>query len=144
MSTSKRLLLAAALICAATLAVYAQGGAQDDSAHTPQKGSAERQAIMDALRGNQKVVFQVHFLKVHHGWAWADVTPLDGKGKPTAEGGPQLLHMDDGVWKVMDLSKVPEDPDDPEGAEDASPGFVRNVLKTFPGVPADIFPKSGH
>jgi hypothetical protein len=144
MHASKRLLLAVALICLTALMGYAQGGAQDDAAHTPSKGSAERQAIMDALRGDQKVVFQVHFLKVHHGWAWADVTPLDSKGKPTAEGGPQLLHFDGGVWKVMDLSKVPEDPDDPEGAEDASPVFVRNVRKTFPGVPADIFPKPSH
>jgi hypothetical protein len=36
---------------------------------------------------------------------------------------------------------APEDPKDPLGAEDASPGFVRNVMKTFPGVPRDIFPK---
>jgi hypothetical protein len=120
--------------------------------HTPEKGSPERKALMDALREEYKknsgdqnagdqVQFLVNFLKVHSGWAWADVTPLDGKGKPVAEGGPQLLHREEGGWKVMDLSKVPEDPKDPLGAEDASPGFVRNLQKTYPGVPADIFPK---
>ena len=112
-----------------------------DEVHTPEKGSEERQAIMDALRGNQPVVFQVNFLKVHNGWAWADTTPLDKQGHPTAEGGPNLLHFQNGRWKVMDLSKVPEDPNDPLGSMDASPGYVKNVIKTFPGVPRDIFPK---
>jgi hypothetical protein len=99
---------------------------------------------MDALRGGQQVVFQVHYLKVHGGWAWVDVSPLGRQGKPTAEGGPELLHQEHGVWKVLDLSKVPDDPEDPLGPEDASPGFIRNLLKTYPGVPKDIFPKPQH
>jgi hypothetical protein len=140
----RRLWLAFALVCAAALVGYGQGSAPDDLAHTPEKGSAERQAIMDALRGSDQVVFQVHYLKVHHGWAWADVTPVDSKGQATAEGGPNLLHLVAGKWQVLDLSKVPEDPKDPLGAEDASPGFIRKLRKTFPGVPADIFPKPTH
>jgi hypothetical protein len=111
-------------------------------AHVPPMGSSERQAILDALRGDQPdVKFKVHYLKVDAGWCWVDTTPLDRAGQPTAEGGPNLLHLEDGKWKVMDLAKVPEDPNDPLGAEDASPAFVRNVMKTFPGVPRDIFPK---
>lgn len=113
-----------------------------DEVHTPAMGSAERQAIMDALRGNEDIRFQVHHLKVHDGWCWVDTTPLDKNGRATAEGGPNLLHFESGKWRVMDLSKVPEDPDDPLGAEDASPTYVRNVMKTFPGVPKDIFPKA--
>lgn len=112
-----------------------------DEVHTPEMGSAERQAIMDALRGNEDVRFQVHHLKVHNGWCWVDTTPLDKNGQATAEGGPNLLHFENGHWKVMDLSKVPEDPDDPLGVEDASPTYVKNVMKTFRGVPKDIFPK---
>ena len=112
-----------------------------DEVHTPEMGSSERQAIMDALRGNEDVRFQVHHLKVHNGWCWVDTTPLDKSGHATAEGGPNLLHFENGKWKVMDLSKVPEDPDDPLGVEDASPTYVRNVMRTFPGVPKDIFPK---
>jgi len=116
--------------------------AQKDAAHSPTKGSTERQAILDALRGgNQEVMFQVHYVKVHDGWCWIDTTPLDKKGQATAEGGPNLLHLEDSTWKVMDLSKVAEDPKDPLGAMDASPGYVRNVVKAFPGVPRDIFPK---
>ena len=119
-----------------------------DAAHTPATGSPERKAIMDALRADQKanfegknIVFKVHYLKVHNGWAWLDVTPLDEKGKALAEGGPNLLHMENGNWTVKDLSKVAEDPADPMGAEDASPGFIRNLRKVYPEVPLDIFPK---
>jgi hypothetical protein len=112
-----------------------------DELHTPEKGSTERQAIMDALRGDQNVVFQVNYLKVHNGWCWVDTTPLDKQGRATAEGGPNLLHLENGKWKVMDLDKVPDDPNDPLGSEDASPTYIRNVMKTFPGVPKDIFPK---
>lgn len=113
---------------------------KSNTAHTPAMGSAERENILDALRDGQDVKFKVHFFKVHNGWCWIDTTPLDKDGRPTAEGGPNLLHLEDGKWKVMDLSKVPEDPKDPLGAEDASPGFVKNLMKTFPGVPRDIFP----
>jgi hypothetical protein len=120
----------------------ASGGKEtSDDLHTPAKGSDERQAIMDALRGNQQVVFQVNYLKVHNGWCWVDTTPLDKGGRATAEGGPNLLHLENGSWRVKDLAKVPDDPNDPLGPEDASPTFVKNVMKTFPGVPRDIFPK---
>jgi hypothetical protein len=131
------------LIICVWLTGYAQAarGQVSDKVHTPAQGSSERQAILDALRRSQDVVFKVHFLKVHDGWAWIDTTPQDKRGRAVAEGGPNLLHLEDGKWKVLDLSKVPDDPKDPLGAEDASPGFVRNVRKTFPGVPADIFPK---
>jgi hypothetical protein len=112
-----------------------------DQIHEPAKGSAEREAILNALRSNPQEKFQVHFIKVHNGWAWVDTTPLDGNGQATAEGGPNLLHLVNGKWKVQDLSKVPNDPKDPLGPEDASPPFVRNVRKTFKGCPADIFPK---
>ncbi len=97
---------------------------------------------MDALRGNQQVQFQVHHLKVHNGWCWVDTTPLDMNGRATAEGGPNLLHRENGNWRVMDLSRVPEDPDDPLGSQDASPTYIKNVMKAFPGVPRDIFPAS--
>ena len=120
-----------------------------DEPHTPVKGSPERKAIMDALRpGYQEtasqVTFVVNFLKVHNGWAWTDVTPLGPDGKAVAEGGPALLHFENDVWKVIDLSTVPEDPKDPLGPEDASPGFVNNLRKMYPGIPLDIFPKKKH
>lgn len=118
------------------------GKGSSSKAYTPAAGSPERKAIMDGLRLDQKVVFKVHYLKVHGDWAWIDVTPLDGKGKPVAEGGASLMHKENGAWKVIDLSVIPEDPDNPQGPDDPDPKFVKAVQKVFPGVPADIFPKT--
>jgi hypothetical protein len=117
-------------------------GAGDSAAkaHIPPVGSPERKDVMDALRGDQKVVFKVYYLKVHGDWAFVDVTPLDDKGKPVAEGGASLMHKENGAWKVMDLSVLPEDPDNPMGPDDPTPKFVKAVQKAFPGVPSDIFP----
>ncbi|MFL6374436.1 MAG: hypothetical protein ACJ73D_07215, partial [Pyrinomonadaceae bacterium] len=59
-----------------------------DTVHTPAKGSAERNAIMDGLRAEYKkmsgpddrafrgaITFNVTFLKVHNGWAWIYAEP---------------------------------------------------------------------
>ena len=143
-----------AVFCFALAAAGLVFGAQfalADEPHTPAKGSAERKAIMDAIRPTYKgegsdgqIVFLVNYLKVHNGWAWADVTPLGSDNKPVAEGGPAFLHYENQVWKAIDLSTIPEDPKDPLGPEDASPGFIRNLRKMYPGVPLDIFPKPKH
>jgi hypothetical protein len=132
-------------ILAIILSALTSANAQvQDKVHSPAKDSAERTAILDALRNQDAAKFQVHFIKAHNGWAWVDTTPLDKNGKAVAEGGPNLLHFENGKWAVMDLSTVPEDPNDPMGAEDASKVFVANVRKTFAGVPTDIFPKPSH
>ena len=135
------LVLLFAVLC---LPLVAQTPTRKSGPHIPASGSAERKAIVDALRGDQDVIFKVHYIKAHGDWCWIDTTPLDKQGHPTAEGGPNLLHLENGKWKVMDLSNVPEDANDPLGAEDASPGYVKNLMKTFPGVPRDIFPKPSH
>ena len=109
--------------------------------HVPAAGSAERKAITDGLRGDQKVIFKIHYLKVHGDWAWIDVTPLDEKGKPVAEGGASLMHKEAGGWRAMDLSHMPEDPDNP--MQEPTPKFVKQLQKEFPGLPADIFPRAG-
>ena len=132
------------LLIVLCMTVIAQNNSDNSRPHIPANGSPERKAIVDALRGEQDVTFKVHYIKVHGDWCWIDTTPLDKQGHPTAEGGPNLLHMENGKWKVMDLSKVPEDPKDPLGPEDASAGYVKNLMKTFPGVPHDIFPKPSH
>ncbi len=127
------------LTAAAVLPVFG------DEVHEPGKGSAERKAILDALRAvqfpKQEVVYVVNYLRVHNDWAWVDVSPQDRKGTPVAEGGTALLHCKKGTWGYVDISKVPEDPKDPEGPMDASPGWVKNLIKVHPEVPADIFPK---
>jgi hypothetical protein len=136
-------------IGAATLIGCGQSAFADEP-HTPARGSPERKAIMDALRPTYQaetsgqITFVVNYLKVHDGWAWTDVTPLGSDNKAVAEGGPALLHYDNDVWKAIDLSTIPEDPKDPLGPEDASPGFIRNLRKMYPDVPLDIFPKKKH
>ena len=141
-----RHLLLLTLLACLSLSPHSVSAQGQGALHTPAKGSAERQAIMDVLReeyfkgSGQRVVFQVNHLKVHQGWAWADVTPLDGKGKAVGEGGPNLLRYEKGAWVIVDLSGVEDDPDDPLGPMDPTPRYIKNVQKKYPGVPADIFP----
>ena len=123
-----------------TCALNAPKSNAQPGAHVPPMGSAERKALTDGLRGDQKVVFKIHYLKVHGDWAWIDVTPLDEKGKAVAEGGRSLMHREAAVWKAMDLSGLPDDPDNP--MQDPTPKFVKQLQKTFPGLPADIFPRT--
>ena len=132
--------------------VGTSGSAQSaDKLRTPAKGSAERQAIMDALRDKfktetaaQDVVFKVDYLKVHRGWAWIDATPLDAQGQPLVEGGKSLLHFDGAKWNVIDLSLIQGYTDDPMGAEDASRGFIKSLRRKYADVPVDIFNSRAH
>jgi hypothetical protein len=107
--------LQACSIAARQVSVQKAGADSNAKAHTPPAGSPERKDVMDGLRGDQKVVFKVHYLKVHGDWAFVDVTPLNDKGKPEAEGGASLMHKENGSWKVMDLSVLPEDPEQSDG-----------------------------
>lgn len=63
---------------------------------------------------------------------------MDEKGKPVAEGGTSLMHKEAAGWKAMDLSSLPEDPDNPR--LEPTTKFVKQLQKKFPGLPADIFP----
>lgn len=141
---NRQILIAVALAGMAAAGIpAARAGA--DAAHTPADGGSERRSILKALpRHYHAVNFTVNYMKVHHGWCWTDVTPLNDKGKAVAEGGPQLLHLNAGKWIVLDLNSVPADPNDPLGPEDASVGFIKNLRKKYTGVPADIFPKPKH
>lgn len=114
------------------------------SSKAPAHSSGQRQDVLHALRTRKEASFQVHVMNITDEWAFADVTPLDKGGRPIAEGGPHVLQLLDGKWKELDLSKVPPDPKDPLGMENSSPGWIKNVQKTYPGVPRDIFPKASH
>lgn len=118
-----------------------------DQVHTPEKGSAERTAILDTLRGEyttgsgSAVKFLVHHFKVHRGWAWINVVPLDKSGKPEGEEWPSLLRQVNGEWVIIDLVAI-AGPDDPVGPADPSADYLRRLQKKYPQVPSDIFPKS--
>ena len=135
-TTLKVLMIAAAMALTLALNGLAQG--TPAGAHVPAPGSAERKAITDGLRGDQKVVFKIHYLRVHGDWAWIDVTPMDAKGTAVAEGGTSLMHKEGGARKTMDLSGLPDDPDNP--MQEPTPKFVKQLQRKFPGLPADIFP----
>jgi hypothetical protein len=139
-----RPLLTLACLAMVSVSVFA------DKLHTPAKRSPERKAILDVLRENfrkynvdvnQAVEFKVHYLRVHHGWTWADVTPLDARGKPIAEGGTSLMHYLGGKWSAIDLTTIPPDPDNPMGDQEASIEFLKNFHHKYPQIPLDIFPK---
>lgn len=105
--------------------------------YSPPKGSSERKAIMDALRVkyNQPVLFQVHYLKVSHGWAWTRVTATV-HGKPAFESEAALLHKEAKEWKVMQSV-------DQSGECAIEPKCLaaeyKNVKRKFPAAPSGIF-----
>ena len=93
------------------LAVAQTAAAQ--RAHTPARGSAERQALMDALRGTvqrelgKPAIFEVRELRVLGDWAFADVTPrkpdgsaFDFRGTPMEQAWREGF-VDDGMYAVL-------------------------------------------
>ena len=92
------------------------------SVHTPQPGSPEREAIMDIMRldfcrkgthsdaaaahRNPGVFFKVYFLKVHGDWALTCVLPVGAAGKIIAEPRWGLLLRKSGRWVDVDYLKA--------------------------------------
>jgi hypothetical protein len=73
--------------------------------HTPARGSAERQAIMDALRApvrrelGKPVIFEVRTLRVLGTWAFVEAVPRKPDGSPfDYRGTPYQQAIDDGVF----------------------------------------------
>lgn len=105
------------------LLVSLTAASAQERARTPGPGSAERRAILDALRApvekelKRKVVFKVDKLKVFGGWAFALGTPqqpggkaMDYSGTPYGQqvrdgafddGFSALLRLRAGKWKVV-------------------------------------------
>ena len=82
--------------------------------HTPKPGSAERSAIMNALRvpvqksyhGRRPTFTNVRDFRVGGGWAHLSCAVVDSKGKPFD---PEmqldlsaLLHLEKGKWRVVE------------------------------------------
>lgn len=125
-----------------------------DELHAPEKGTPERQALMDALRaalddrkgGNYQphrgtITFVVNYLKVHNGWAWTFADPHSpDPNDQFGESSGFLLHLEDGEWRVMKLPPMVNDPDDPENLDYPSRKDVQRIRKQYPTAPADIFP----
>jgi hypothetical protein len=120
-----------------------------DSVHTPAAGTAERKAILDALHAEyttgsgSAVKFLVKHIKVHQGWAWINVVPLDKNGTPEGDEWPSLLRLNNGKWTIIDLIAIAQPFEESEGPRSPSPRFLRAVQKKYPSVPGDIFPAAG-
>src|SRR5437763_12270380 len=108
--------------------------------------AAQRKAVLAGLSkksGTGKIVsWKVNILNISGDWAFTDVTPLDKAGHPLSEQKVAVLHHvhskgRDRGWKELDLSKVPADPNE----EEYGPGFQKNIRKTFPFLPKEIFAK---
>ncbi len=126
-----------------------------DQLHTPEKGSLERQGMMDALRdefndrrspGHQphrgSIIFVVNYLKAHNGWAWSYADPHSSDASDSfGENSGFLLHQEGGQWKVMKLPAMVSDPSDPENLDYPSRRDVEKIRQKYPSAPADIFPK---
>ena len=126
-----------------------------DQLHTPPRGSAERQALMDALREEYRtrrdnagrpyqgnITFVVIYLKVHNGWAWTYAEPHSSD--PNDEFGENsgfLLHQQGRRWGVMNLPPMVDDPDDPENLDYPTRRDVERIRRMYPSVPTDIFPR---
>lgn len=98
--------------------------------HTPPEGSAERTAILDAIRDQQKrktsltiAKFTVESLKVHNGWAYivTDTESADGEPYGMLEA---LLQDQGGQWKMVE--EVDSD--------------RASVKARYKDAPEDIFP----
>lgn len=124
-----------------------------DELHTPPRDSSERRAITDALReefnnpqsihyvpDRGRIVFVLHTLKVHNGWAWTFVEPRSEKDTKASfrESSPFLLHLEGGQWRIMKLPMGVED--DPDIAYPTVKD-VENISKMYPSMPADILQK---
>ncbi|HSP62115.1 MAG TPA: hypothetical protein VLQ90_03945, partial [Pyrinomonadaceae bacterium] len=126
-----------------------------DQLHTPEKGSLERQGMMDALRDEfndrrspdyqphrGSIIFVVNYLKAHNGWAWTYAEPHSSDTSDSfGENSGFLLHQEGGQWKVMRLPAMVNDPNDPENLDYPTRKDVERIRRMYPLIPTDIFPK---
>lgn len=147
-----RLILFPILLVTALLGIATPAFAQQ--VRTPERGSAERAAILDGLR--QAVAseigvalrFEVRDLRVLNGWAFADVRPLDprGGGRYDYAGTPleeewregfmddgicALLRLQNGRWTAVELAIGPTDV--PWEAWDDQHGVPSRIFPNYRG-----------
>jgi hypothetical protein len=123
-------------VAVTNLAAAADSG---PDAYTPQPGSAERKAILDALRawgGDMDVIYVVRHLKVKNGYAWAHVLPQSKDGSSHYEDLSALLKEDQGRWAVAEVPCAEED----NPACIGDPGYFDGLKQRFPEMPEDILP----
>ena len=125
------LLLVASLVLA--------GCASVNTAHTPPDGSAERNAILQAVQhslarqGRKNLVLDVPYLKVHNGWAWIQVNPKSADGRQHYESQSGLLQQAANKWTLLEWMPAEE------GTDYAK--YFAKLKAKYPSAPPDIFPQ---
>ena len=110
-----------------------------NTAHTPPDGSAERNAILQAVhqalarQGRKNLVLDVPYLKVHNGWAWIQVNPKSADGRQHYESQSGLLQQTGNNWKLLEWMPAEE------GTNYAK--YFQKLKAKYPSAPPDIFPQ---
>jgi uncharacterized protein YceK len=110
-----------------------------NTAHTPPDGSAERNAILQAVhhalarQGRKNLVLIVPYLKVHDGWAWIQVNPQSADGTQHYESQSGLLQQQTNKWRLLEWMPAEEVTDYTK--------YFKNLKAKYPSAPPDIFPQ---
>ena len=121
--------------------------AQADSAYTPARGSAERKAILDAMRAHrrrfdaQPVIFVVGHLRVQRGWAWLSVAPQSPDGRSKYEDESALLRRRAGRWEVVETMSAAGEREGTPLEDDCA--WFQRLRRRLNAVPAAILPAEG-
>ena len=125
------LLLVASMVLASCASV--------NTAHTPPDGSAEKNAILQAVQhalarqGRKHLVLNVPYLKVHNGWAWIQVNPQSADGRQHYESQSGLLQQTGNTWKLLEWMPAEE------GTNYAN--YFKDLKAKYPSAPSDIYPQ---
>jgi len=110
-----------------------------NTAHTPPDGSAERNAILQAVQhalarqGRKNLVLDVPYLKVHNGWAWIQINPKSADGRQHYESQSGLLQQAANKWTLLEWMPAEE------GTDYAK--YFSKLKAKYPSAPPDIFPQ---
>ena len=121
--------------------------AQADSAYTPARGSAERKAILDAMRAHrrrfdtQPVIFVVGHLRVQRGWAWLSVAPQSPDGRSKYEDESALLRRRAGRWEVVETMPAAGEREGTPLEDDCA--WFQRLRRRLTSVPVAVLPAEG-
>ena len=110
-----------------------------NTAHTPADGSAERNAILQAVhhalahQGRKNLMLDVPYLKVHNGWAWIQVNPKSADGRQHYESQSGLLQQTGSKWTLLEWMPAEEGTDYTK--------YFQKLKAKYPSAPPDIFPQ---
>ena len=118
-----------------------------DTVRTPPQGSAERKAILDAMRAERArfdtlpVVFVVRWLKVRGGWAWLQADPQSPGGAQRYEGEAALLRNEGVAWRVVERMPAFGEREGTPLEEECA--YFADLRRRNPALPIGVLPPEG-